>query len=56
MLINTNQTVKVKMMNPRFEYEFKGQPVEVKEEHAKIILRNPDFFKVEKKVKGGKNG
>ncbi len=58
MLIKCNQTVKIRMANPKFEYDFNGQPVEVKPEHAKLILRNPDFkeFKKVKKVKGEVNG
>ncbi len=38
--------------NPKFSIEFKGEPVEVEDEAAEILLRNPDFEEVTKKKKG----
>ena len=56
VLIKCGQTVIMKKSNPKFEYNFNGQPVEVKDEHAEFILSNPDFHivkgsKIKSKVK-----
>lgn len=48
--------LKAKSANPRFNYYFEkaNEPVEVEEEHAKKILRNPTFYEVGKVKKGNK--
>ena len=38
--------------NPKFNIEFKGEPVEVEDEEAEVLLRNRDFEEVTKKKKG----
>lgn len=37
----------IKSNNPRFVYHFQSEPLEVPEEHAKKILKNSNFYKVD---------
>lgn len=43
--------VKIRSANPSFNYRFREAdvPIDVPEEHAKKILRNPTFYKWDKK-------
>lgn len=38
--------------NPKFNIEFKGEPVEVEDNVAEVLLKNPDFEEVKKTKKG----
>lgn len=44
MKIKSTQDVTAEMNNPKFKYTFKaGEPLEVPEDHASILLKNPIF-------------
>ena len=45
---NGNNTI-VKNNNPKFEIEFNDEPVEVDDDVAEVLLRNPDFEDITKK-------
>lgn len=52
MKINTDQKgITVNYSRPGFPYFFNGEPIEVPDENAKIILRNKSFYIVEEKEK-----
>jgi len=38
----------IKSVNPRFVYKFENESLEIPEEHAEKILKNKNFYKVDK--------